>query len=100
MSKRKNYTAEQKFKIVKEALTTDISVSDLCRKYSIHPNNFYNWQKAFFDGALEGFSNKRGRPETASNKKIDDLERSNSRMKDVIAEITAENIELKKNLSE
>ncbi|HPJ16005.1 MAG TPA: transposase, partial [Spirochaetota bacterium] len=93
---KKNYTAEEKFKIVKEALTTSTPVSEVCRKYSIHPNNFYNWQKLFFESALEGFNVKRGRPNTVEAARAAELEKENQRMKDVIAEITSENILLKK----
>ncbi len=93
---KKNYTAEEKFKIVKEALTTSTPVSEVCRKYSIHPNNFYNWQKLFFESALDGFNVKRGRPNTAEAARATELEKENQRMKDVIAEITSENILLKK----
>ncbi|HQE60193.1 MAG TPA: transposase [Spirochaetota bacterium] len=39
---KKNSIAEEKFKIVKKALTTSTPVSEVCKKYSIHPNNFYN----------------------------------------------------------
>lgn len=98
MERTKNYTAQQKFQIVKEGLTTDTSVSELCKKYSIHPNNFYNWQKIFFESALEGFNTKKGRPNTQQEYRVIELEKSNLRMKDVIAEITAENIDLKKKL--
>ena len=98
MSKKKNYTAEQKFQIVKEALTTDSSVNEVCKKYSVHPNNFYNWQKIFFEAALDGFNTKKGRPNTQQENKISELEKNYQRMKDVIAEITAENIDLKKKL--
>ena len=98
MARTKNYTAQQKFQIVKEGLTTDTSVSELCKKYSIHPNNFYNWQKIFFESALEGFNAKKGRPNTQQAYRVIELEKSNQRMKDVIAEITAENIDLKKKL--
>ncbi len=98
MPKTKNYSPEQKFQIVKEVLTTDTSISDVCKKYSIHPNNFYNWQKVFFESALDGFSSKRGRPATKENHRIEELEKYNQKMKDVIAEITAENIDLKKKL--
>ncbi len=98
---RKRYSSEEKFKIVKEQLTTKTSVSEICRKYGISPNNFYNWQENFFAGALAGFDKKRG-PQATTGKnddKVERLEGEVNRMKDVIAEITAENVTFKKKQS-
>ena len=100
-SNRKRHTPEEKFKIVKEQLTTKTSVSEICKKYGISPGNFYNWQESFFAGALAGFDKKRGpQPTTAKNDaKVEQLEGEVHRMKDVIAEITAENVAFKKKQS-
>ena len=97
---RRKFTADQKYKIVKEALTTDSSVSEVCKKYGINSSLFYHWQEAFLKGAREGMERNGGRPSTAELRQIAELEKSNDRMKDVIAEITAENITFKKNLGE
>ena len=56
MSKKKRYSSEEKFKIVKEVLSTETTVSEACKKYSISTANFYNWQKIFLESALEGFN--------------------------------------------
>lgn len=93
---KKVYSSEQKFKIIKEQLTTDISVTDICKKYEISPTNFYKWQRQFFESAKEGFDRKKDGLTKAELRKIAELENDNSRMKDVIAEITAENIIFKK----
>jgi hypothetical protein len=50
------------------------------------------------ESALDGFNVKRGRPNTAEAARAAELEKENQRMKDVIAEITSENILLKKKL--
>ena len=97
---RRQFTPEQKVKIVKEALTTDIGVSGICRKYGISNALYYQWQERFLEGALEGFKRAKHGPSTAEQRKIDSLERDNGRMKSVIAEITAENIDLKKSIGE
>ena len=98
---RKRYSPEEKFKIVKEQLTTKTSVSEICKKYGISPGNFYSWQENFFAGAMAGFDKKRG-PQHSSAKndvKVEQLEGEVNRMKDVIAEITAENVAFKKKQS-
>jgi transposase-like protein len=97
---RRQYTAEQKVKIVKEALTTDLGVSGACRKYGISSSLYYTWQERFFAGALEGFKQSKQGPSTAEQRKLDEQARQIDRMKSVIAEITAENIDLKKNFGD
>jgi transposase-like protein len=93
---RKYLTADQKFKIVKEHLTTKTAISEICKKYDITPTSFYGWQEKFFKGALEGFSKSKEGPTKAEQRKIEELESQNSRMKNVIAEVISENIDLKK----
>jgi transposase len=98
---RRKFTSEQKFKIVKEALTTDSKIADVCKKYSVAVSQFYRWQEAFFQGALDGLERKKCGPiSTAEQRKIEQLETDNRRMKDVIAEITSENITIKKRIGE
>lgn len=95
---RKRFLAEDKFKIVKEHLTTRTAVSELCRKHGMTPASFYDWQEQFFNSALMGFDKKRG-PQPQSQKQDQEkeyLQTEINRMKDVIAEITAENIAYKK----
>ena len=51
-TKRRIFYSGEKFKIIKEFLKTDTSVSETCAKYHIHASQFYKWQGAFFHGAL------------------------------------------------
>jgi transposase len=96
-SKRK-FTPEQKVRIVKEVLTTDIGVSGACRRYGISSGLFYKWQEKFFEGAVDGFRRPADSSSTKEQRKIEDQARELDRMKTVIAEITAENIDFKKSL--
>ena len=95
---RKHHTAEQKFQIIKEALTTDTPVTEICKKYGICVSQFYKWQAVFFEGALDGLERKKSGPMMAEIRKIEQLEKDNNRMKDVIAEIASENITIKKRI--
>jgi transposase len=98
---RRTFTPEQKFKIVKEALTTDTTIADVCKKYDVVVSQYYRWQDAFFDGALNGLERKKNGPvSTSEQRKIEQLEKDNLRMKDVIAEIAAENVTIKKRIGE
>lgn len=97
-SNRKRFSSEDKFKIVKEHLTTRTPISELAKKYGMTPQSFYGWQEQFFAAALSGFDRKRGPKESSA--KNDEREHAMqfeiNRMRDVIAEITAENVAFKK----
>ena len=41
---RKHYSSNRKVEILCEHLETGISISELSRRYNIHPNMIHNWQ--------------------------------------------------------
>ena len=92
---RKVYSPGEKLKIVLEGLSGTIQVSDLCRKYDIKSARFYDWKEKLSKSAESVFDG-RGRKSTADQKTIEDQKKENERLKDVIAEITMENLDLKK----
>jgi transposase-like protein len=49
-SRRNRWTPEDKTRIVMGSLTTNIAVAELCRKYNLNPNVFYNWKQKFIEG--------------------------------------------------
>jgi len=57
--KRKRYSPEQKVSIIRDYFEKDISVSDICEKYRIHPNQFYCWKIELFEGAVETLAKSR-----------------------------------------
>ena len=74
-----------------------MEVSELCRREGINPTQFYGWKKQLQGGAAKLFANGQ---ESKSSAREQRLEAELRRAKDVIAEITAENLELKKGLSD
>ncbi|MCL9770914.1 DUF4411 family protein [Flavobacterium sp. HXWNR69] len=46
---RRIFSSEQKIQIVMEALRAEMSVAELCRKYSINESQFYKWNKEFLE---------------------------------------------------
>jgi transposase-like protein len=97
---RRQFTPDQKFKIIKEQMTTKTSVTEICKKYDISAGNFYKWQEKFLKGALENFKKSDDGPTKSELRKIEELEKKNTRMQSVITEIVQENIELKKSLGD
>jgi len=91
---RRHWTAEEKLRIIEEARQTEHTVSEVCRRHSLAVGQFYAWEKKARQGALEALRNgKRGRrradPEMALRAEIE-------RLRAVVAELSAENLELKK----
>jgi transposase-like protein len=92
--KVRSFTAQQKFDIIKEGLLSGAQVSEVCRRHGISTALYYDWQKKFFDGALEGL---KPRSRTSDNGRIEKEQQSRiQRLESVIAEITEENLTLKK----
>ena len=85
---RKHYTGEEKVAILRRHLLDKVPVSDLCEEHGLQPTVFYRWQKEFFENGAAAFQGK-SRPE----KKIQTKD-------EVLAELMAEHIALKKSLGE
>ena len=101
METRRQYSPEQKVAILREHLIEHTPVSDLCDKHQIHPTLFYQWQKSFFENGAAAFEGRR--PRSQGSKEQDKIVRLQSKLKEkdeVIAEIMAEHILLKKELGE
>ena len=93
-SQRRRWTAEEKLQILEEARHTGCAVSEVCRRRSLAPGQFYAWEKQARQGALEFLRNgKRGRPGADRSPA---LEAEIERLRTVIAELSVENLELKK----
>jgi transposase len=89
---RRRWTAEEKLTVIEEARQTGQTVSEVCRRRGIATGQFYVWEKRARQGALEGLragKRKQSRRETQ-------LEEEITRLRAVAAELSAENLELKK----
>jgi transposase len=106
-SERRQFTAEQKAEIVRRHLVDRVAVSDLCDQYKIAPSMLYAWQKQVLDAmaqTLEHGSRRNGQRESArlsqAEHKVAALEARLAKKDAVIAEISAEYVQLKKELGE
>ena len=93
-NKRRKWTAAEKMRIVMAGIQKDVDIAELCRREGIMPTQFYGWKKQLMTSAVKVFEDKREKPsaeEARKDARIQRLER-------VVAEITAENLELKKTL--
>jgi len=93
---RKNYSPEEKVKILREHYENNIPVSEICDKYSLNPVLFYRWKKDFFENASQIFRKPSTAGKTAELRKIAYLEDKLKEKEKVIVELVTENIIHKK----
>ena len=93
---RRRYSAEEKIRIVMEGIRGDDSVSDLCRREGISSNVYYKWLKEFMEAGKARLKGDEKRDATRGE--VEDLKRENERLKVLVAEVSLENMVLKKSL--
>jgi transposase len=101
MSEKRNrrvWTPEKKLKLVIESLQSDGKAAEICRREGLAPNQLYDWRKKLLGSAEAVFARKDSNDR--EDARIEKLQQESARMKGVIAEITAENLDLKKTLSD
>ena len=101
MAKRKQLTPEQKVAVVRRHLIERTPVSDLCDELDVHPNQYYNWQKQFFENGAAAFERRPNqanlkRRKNADDRKIEQLEQKLQDRNEVVADLLQEHVQLKK----
>ena len=92
--KRKKWLAADKLRIVLAGMQPNVEISELCRREGINPTQYYGWRKQLLSSASKVFDDPASKRSASEERKEAELRR----MKSVVAEITAENLELKKGL--
>jgi len=93
---RKQYSAEEKIRIVLEGLRGDDSIAELCRREGIAQGVYYKWSKDFMEAGKRRLAGDTVR--AANNEEVTELRREGRDLKEVVAELTLENRLLKKSM--
>jgi transposase len=93
---RKRYTAEEKIRIVMEGIRGDDPISTICRREGIHANMYYKWLKSFMEAGKERLKGEEKRG--ATHGEVEELKRDNDRLKQLVADLSVQNMVLKKSL--
>lgn len=91
---RRRWTAAEKLSILEEARQSGQSISEVCRRHQIAPGQFYLWERQARQGALTALSNSK--PGRRAPDPTEPLQAQVLRLQAVIAEISAENLDLKR----
>jgi transposase len=93
---RKQYSSEEKIRIVLEGLRGEYSIAELCRREGIAQSLYYSWSKEFLEAGKKRLSGDTARQATSSE--VKDLRRETSDLKEALAETLLENRLLKKSM--
>ena len=93
---RKQYSAEEKIRIVLSGLRGEESISALCRREGIAESLYYSWSKEFLEAGKKRLAGDTARQ--ASTGEVKDLKREMRDMKELVAELSLENRLLKKSM--
>ncbi len=93
---RKQYSAEEKIRIILDGLRGEESVAALCRRESIAESLYYSWSKEFLEAGKKRLAGDTGRQATSGE--VKDLKREMRDMKELVAELSLENRLLKKSM--
>jgi len=100
---RRHFSPEQKVAVLREHLLDKKPVSEICDRHQIAVNQFYLWQKEFFENGHRAFAKTQRaqqRVDDARERRINALETKMQRKDEVLAELMEEHIALKKSLGE
>ena len=91
---RRQFSAEEKIRIVLEGLRGEDSIAELCRREDITSSQYYGWSKEFLEAGKRRLAGDTARAATPDE--VKGLRREASALKEVVADLTLENRLLKK----
>ena len=83
---RKQYSAEEKIRIVLDGLRGEETIAELCRREGIAQSIYYKWSKEFLEAGKRRLAGDTVR--TATSSEVTDLRREARQLKEVVAEQT------------
>ena len=93
---RKQYSSEEKIRIVLEGLRGEETIAELCRREGINESVYYRWSKEFLEAGKQRLVGNSQRQ--ASSEKVTQLRRENDQLKALVAELALKNRVLKKSV--
>jgi transposase-like protein len=96
--KGRQFTVEQKLKILEEARQPRTTVAQVLRRYQIDAPTFYRWEAQAKQGMREALEKRKTKTADGKDREIERLREELSRKSRIIAEVVEENLQLKKTL--
>ena len=93
---RKQYSAEEKIRIVLAGLRGEENIAALCRREGISESLYYTWSKEFLEAGKQRLAGDTARQ--ATSPELKELRSESAALKEVVADLTLENRLLKKSM--
>jgi len=97
---RRHFKAADKVAILKRHLVEKAEISEVCDEYKIHPTQFYDWQKQFFENGAKAFEAEERGEKARLEAEIDRLNGKLQRKDSIMVELMEHHMALKKSLGE
>ena len=94
---RRQFSAEEKIRVVLEGLRGEDSISELCRREGIASSLYYSWSKEFLEAGKKRLAGDTARQATSDE--VRNLRRESRDLKEALAEALLENRLLKKSVN-
>ena len=94
---RRQFSAEEKIRIVLQGLRGEDSIAELCRREGISQNLYDRWSKEFLEAGKKRLAGDTAREATSDE--VRTLRREAGALKEVVADLTLENRLLKKSMT-
>jgi transposase-like protein len=96
---RRHWSAEEKIKLLRRHLIEKIPISKICEEARLAPSLFHRWQEQLFVNAALALEGKR-LERTQDQQRVEKLEQKIRQKDEILVELLAEHIALKKELGE
>lgn len=97
---RRYFSADQKVALLRRHLIEKLPVSKICEEAGVAPNLFYRWQDQLFQNGAMALESKRHAERNGEQARIQKLEQKIHQKDEVLAELMAEHVTLKKQFGE
>ena len=97
---RRHWSAEDKVKLLRRHLIEKVPVSRICEEARLAPSLFHRWQEQLFQNGALALEGKRAPERNQEQQRIEKLEQKLRQKDEVLVELMAEHVALKKELGE
>ena len=97
---RRHFSADDKAKLLRRHLVEKIPVSKICDEAQMAPSMFHRWQEQLFLNAASALQGNRSPERNQEQQRIEKLEKKVRQKDEVLAELMAEHVALKKEFGE
>jgi transposase len=94
---RRQFSAEDKIRIVLQGLRGEESIAEICRREGLHQNLYYRWSKEFLEAGKKRLAGDTVRE--AGSDEVKALRSESAQLKEALAEAMLENRLLKKSVT-